>query len=143
MKKQYNECQQKNLELFKQLQHKTKECEGLKKQYDCYACGTCNGKEDYINMQRHCENALKSLQAEREKVKELEERNKKLHNDRCDREKYCTDLILENRTEKDKADKYKQALEEIKHQVTELFLGVADRDRPYCEQILQIIANVR
>lgn len=36
----------------------TQECEKLKKQYNCYACGTCNGKEDYKNMQRHCEKAI-------------------------------------------------------------------------------------
>lgn len=40
------------------FQAKEQECEKLKKQYNCYACGTCNGKEDYKNMQRHCEKAI-------------------------------------------------------------------------------------
>lgn len=30
-----------------------KENEKLKKQYNCYACGNCNGKEDYINLEKH------------------------------------------------------------------------------------------
>lgn len=34
------------------------ECEELRKQYNCNACGTCNGKEDYKNMQKHCEKAI-------------------------------------------------------------------------------------
>lgn len=25
----------------------------LKTQYNCYACGNCKGKEDYINLERH------------------------------------------------------------------------------------------
>ncbi len=43
---------------FKQLKRAEQACEELKKQYNCYACGTCNGKEDYKNMQRHCEKAI-------------------------------------------------------------------------------------
>lgn len=37
------------------------ECEELKKQYNCYACDTCKGKEDYRNLKRHCENAIRAL----------------------------------------------------------------------------------
>ena len=29
------------------------ENERLKTQYNCYACGNCNGKEDYINLEKH------------------------------------------------------------------------------------------
>lgn len=36
----------KNIEL-------QQENEKLKKQYNCYACGNCNGKEDYINLEKH------------------------------------------------------------------------------------------
>nr|DAP61829.1 MAG TPA: nuclear pore complex protein [Caudoviricetes sp.] len=39
--------------------------------------------------------------------------------------------------------KYKQALDEIEHQVTELFLGVENKDRTYCEKILDIINSVK
>jgi hypothetical protein len=44
--------------LKEQLQAKEQECERLRKQYNCNACGTCNGKEDYKNMQKHCEKAI-------------------------------------------------------------------------------------
>ena len=40
-------------------------------------------------------------------------------------------------------NKYKQALDEIEHQVTELFLGVEDKDRTYCKKILDIINSVK
>ena len=40
-------------------------------------------------------------------------------------------------------NKYKQALDEIEHQVTELFLGVENKDRTYCEKILGIINSVK
>lgn len=36
----------KNIEL-------QKENEKIKKQYNCYACGNCNGTEDYINLEKH------------------------------------------------------------------------------------------
>ena len=38
-----------------------KQLEMFKKKYNCYSCGTCNGKEDYINMKKHCENAIIAL----------------------------------------------------------------------------------
>lgn len=43
---------------LQELKCKEQECERLRKQYNCYACGTCIGKEDYKNMQKHCENAI-------------------------------------------------------------------------------------
>lgn len=49
--KEYNE-------LVDKYKAKEQECEKLKKQYNCNACGTCKGKEDYKNMQRHCKNAI-------------------------------------------------------------------------------------
>ena len=38
---------------YKQLQRVKAENEKLKKQYNCYACGGCKGKEDYINLEKH------------------------------------------------------------------------------------------
>lgn len=38
---------------------------------------------------------------------------------------------------------YKQALDEIEHQVRELFLGVENKDRPYCGNILDIINKAK
>ena len=34
-------------------------------------------------------------------------------------------------------------IKEIEHQVTELFLGVENKDRTYCEKILDIINSVK
>ena len=48
------------LELQDKLKTKEQECEKLKKQYNCYACGSCRGREDYRNMARHCENAIRA-----------------------------------------------------------------------------------
>lgn len=60
------------------LARKTEECERLKMQYNCSACGDCNGKEDYKNMKRHIESALRQLQAEKQKAEGLQKDNKEL-----------------------------------------------------------------
>lgn len=39
--------------------------------------------------------------------------------------------------------KYRQALDEIEYQVRELFLGVENKDRPYCGNILDIINKTK
>ena len=38
---------------------------------------------------------------------------------------------------------YKHVLDKIEHQVTELFLGVENKDRTYCKKILDIINSVK
>lgn len=38
---------------------------------------------------------------------------------------------------------YEQALDEIKYQTTELYIGVENKDRPYCEKILNIINKAK
>ena len=43
----------------------------LKTQYNCYACGNCKGKEDYINMKRHTENAIKTVHKYRQALQEI------------------------------------------------------------------------
>ena len=63
---------------YKQLVRKKEECEKLKKQYNCYACDTCNGKEDYIHLKKHCENAIKSLQNKQAELNQLKADNKQL-----------------------------------------------------------------
>lgn len=67
------------LDLQKQLQTKEQECEELKQekekikmQYNCYACGTCKGREDYKNMKRHCENAINANHKYKQALDELE-----------------------------------------------------------------------
>lgn len=59
--------------LQEKLKYKEKECEKLKTQYNCYACGTCKGKEDYRNMKRHCENAIKANHKYKQSLDEIEE----------------------------------------------------------------------
>ena len=38
---------------------------------------------------------------------------------------------------------FKKALDEIEYQIIELFLGVENKDRTYCEKILDIINKVK
>ena len=82
---------------YKQLKRAEQECERLKRQYNCYACDTCNGKEDYINLKRHCENAIKSLHSKqasyetmqvewneaKNEVKKLKKENEELKKQAC------------------------------------------------------------
>lgn len=63
-----------------ELQAKEQECEELKQekekikmQYNCYACGTCKGREDYKNMKRHCENAINANHKYKQALDEIEE----------------------------------------------------------------------
>ena len=65
-------------ELQQQLKAKEQECEMLKKQYNCYACDTCTGKEDYINLKRHCESAIKSLHNKLAELDQLKAENEEL-----------------------------------------------------------------
>ena len=56
---------------YKQLQRLKQENKELKKQYNCYACDSCAGKEDYRNMKRHCENAIKTVHKYNNALKEI------------------------------------------------------------------------
>lgn len=70
-----NILEQKKCSIYKikqQLQAKEQECEKLKTQYNCYACETCNGREDYRNMKRHCENAIKAIHRYKQSLDEIE-----------------------------------------------------------------------
>lgn len=49
------------------------ENERLKEQYNCYACDSCGGKEDYINMKRHTENAIKTVHKYSQALQEIRE----------------------------------------------------------------------
>ena len=66
------------------------------------------------------------------------------------KEQKCEELINQrdkfefgNNILEHERNKYKQALDEIEHQVTELFLGVENKDRTYCKKILDIINSVK
>lgn len=70
LKTQILSLQIMKIEEYKKLKQ---ECKELKKQYNCYACGTCKGKEDYRNMKRHCENAIKANHKYKQTLEEIEE----------------------------------------------------------------------
>ncbi len=57
---------------YKQLKRKEKECEELKKQYNCYACGNCKGKEDYINLEKHHKGLRKQFDKYYRALQEIE-----------------------------------------------------------------------
>ena len=57
----------------------------IKKQYNCYACGNCRGKEDYINLEKHHKEVRKQFDklVKRNntlslRIEELEKENEKL-----------------------------------------------------------------
>lgn len=59
------------LELQNAIKELEQENARIKQQYNCYACDTCNGKEDYRNMKRHSENAIKTVQKYSSALKEI------------------------------------------------------------------------
>ena len=54
------------------------QCDELKKQYNCYACGTCNGKEDYRNLERHHIGLRKSFDELHKQLDQLKAENDEL-----------------------------------------------------------------
>ena len=59
------------LELENSIKCLEQENKELRQQYNCYACDTCQGKEDYRNMKRHCENAIKTVHTYRSALEEI------------------------------------------------------------------------
>lgn len=59
------------IELLKKRNEKLKaENEKLKKQYNCYACGNCKGKEDYINLEKHHKGLRKQFEKLKQQLKQ-------------------------------------------------------------------------
>ena len=78
LKEKFNEAQDdiemltfSNNTYFKEIQELEQENKELRQQYNCYACDTCQGKEDYRNMKRHCENAIKTVHTYRSALEEI------------------------------------------------------------------------
>lgn len=76
------ECNGKDCD-YKQLQRLKEENKQLKKQYNCYACDSCSGKEDYINMKRHTENAIKTVHKYSQALQEIREIINDCKNGKC------------------------------------------------------------
>lgn len=53
------------------------------------------------------------------------------------------EMVLKNGNLYQLQKQYRQALDEIEYQVRELFLGVENKDRPYCGNILDIINKAK
>lgn len=60
-------CQEEDCQLCK---FKT-ENELIKAQYNCYACGNCNGKEDYINLEKHHKGLRKQFDRKVQTLQEI------------------------------------------------------------------------
>ncbi len=109
-------------ELQNKIERLQEENEKIKKQYNCYACGNCNGKEDYINLEKHHKGLRKQFdelvkrnntlslrieEIENEKEKIEEDAEYFLNGDYCDEK--CNSAKNEL--------KYKQALKEIRENI--------------------------
>lgn len=49
------------------------ENELIKTQYNCYACGNCKGKEDYINLEKHHKGLRKQFDKKVQTLQEIKE----------------------------------------------------------------------
>lgn len=130
------------VELSQQLNQLKIRNEELKKQYNCYACDTCKGKEDYIRLKIHCENAIKALHNKQAEYDQLKAKNEEL------KEKVKKYGEINEQETKDYAelwkqhDKLKQTLQEIK----EILLKTSTDSQEHCVNaksvILQKISEV-
>ena len=67
-------CYFKQLKLLEQENERLKEENGkLKTQYNCYACGNCKGKEDYINLEKHHKGLRKQFDKQNKKLRDIQE----------------------------------------------------------------------
>lgn len=138
-----------NMDLQQQLQAKEQECEVLKKQYNCYACETCKGKEDYINLKRHCENAIKTLHNKHAELDQLKAENdtyKKMFEDEDVRIALTEIRSGERHLWFNKSEKLKQTLTEIKEIAEKQVKRAPNGEifaRPEITQILQKISEVK
>lgn len=66
LKKQNKELQEENIKL-------KAENDRLKTQYNCYACGNCKGKEDYINLEKHHIGLRKQFDKKVQTLQEIKE----------------------------------------------------------------------
>lgn len=110
--------------------------ETLRKQYKCYSCGTCNGKEDYINMQRHCENAIKAVQKLNGEIDGLNEKLKevsKLAKENADANEFCLqELEQKVETQDNTINNYREALTNI---LNCLIRNNYKKNSPICDTI--------
>lgn len=120
------ECTEKMeiiIALENKLTAKEQECEELKKQYNCYACGTCNGKEDFRNLERHHIGLRKSfdeLHKQLDQLKAKEQECEKLSFDNFDLKDQLTDLKFKYKTINEVAKSFEQKLQTERKECEEL-----------------------
>lgn len=123
----------------------------------CEDCPNCDFKQ-LKRAEQECEELKTIINKSAEKFAndylETFEENQKLKDDlqniqhNCTREgcRYYEDntyKVFYKCKAKTELSKCQQALDEIEYQAKELFLGVEDKDRPYCEKILDIINKAK
>lgn len=117
-------------------------------------CRGCQYRNDYKNLFKTHKSKEQELQEAMDNYVQLDLQRVKEYNELVDlykaKEQECEELIgqrdkLEfgNNILEHERNRYKHALDNIEHQVTELFLGVENKDRTYCEKILDIINSVK
>lgn len=127
---------------FKQLKRLQEDNEKIKKQYNCYACGNCKGKEDYINLEKHHKGLRKQFDelVKRNntlslRIEELEKENKKLKKRQITKNGFICDC--------EQNAKYKQALKEIRKLINETCWDYTDISIiPVKEKMLEVINEV-
>ena len=102
---------------YRQLKRLQEENEKLKTQYNCYACGNCKGKEDYLNLEKHHKGLRKQFDefVKRNntlslRIEELEKENENL---KAENKNYAK-LMLE---QQEISQKYWECIEKIKQAI--------------------------
>lgn len=121
-------CRSRYYAVKEQLQRKEQECEHYKL---AFQQSTENNKLSA--------DIIVKLQAENE---ELKQSNKIEEDLRYKIRDEFNQSINDTRELVKRYDRYKQVLEEVYKEFIELYLGVENKDRPYCERILTIINEV-
>lgn len=116
----------KNIE----LQQENEKNKKTKKQYNCYACGNCNGKEDYINLEKHHKGLRKQFDELAKRNNTLSLRIEELENEKEELKKYiggfvsncryCDEWYMDKCNYIKKENNCKQALKEIREEVGDL-----------------------
>lgn len=89
-----------------------KENAKLKSQYNCYACGNCNGKEDYINLEKHHKGLRKQFDELAKRNNTLSLRIEELENENEKLKEYFKDLQV-------RKDRYYLQVLELERQISD------------------------
>lgn len=101
-------------ELQNNIKRLQEENEKIKKQYNCYACGNCNGKEDYINLEKHHKGLRKQFDELVKRNNTLSLRIEELEKENEELKKKKDEYYLKTLDYEAKISYLIQALEEIR-----------------------------